>query len=172
MAFLPSLDISASALTAERLRMDLIANNLANALSTRSPGGGPYRRQMPIFAARQGPLLAGPAGVQALPAPPLAGGPSGLPPAVPRPVGGGGVAPSGWGGVEVVAIVEDPAPPKLVYDPDHPDARPDGYVEYPNVDVVTEMVDMLAASRSYQANLAAFSVAREMARSALDLIRA
>lgn len=134
MAFLPSLDISASALTAERLRMDLIASNLANALSTRSPRGGPYRRQMPVFAAREGPAGIGQ-------------------------------------GVEVVAIVEDPSPPRLVFDPDHPDARPDGYVEYPNVDVVTEMVDLLAASRAYQASLAAFSVSRDMARSALDLIR-
>ena len=168
MAFLPSLDISVSALTAERLRMDLIANNLANALSTRSPGGGPYRRQIPIFAAREPVMVGGPAGVRMLPVPPFVAGPTG--PA--------GLRAAAWGqgafgsGVEVVAIVEDPAPPRLVYDPDHPDARPDGYVEYPNVDVVTEMVDMLAASRSYQANLAAFSVARDMARSAIDLIRA
>ena len=139
MSFLPSLDISASGLTAERLRMDLIANNLANALSTRTPAGGPYRRQVPVFAARE-PFVVG------------------------RMAAPGG-------GVEVVAIREDPSPPRLVYDPDHPDARPDGYVEYPNVNVVTEMVDMLAASRSYQANLAAFSVARELARSAVDLIR-
>ncbi|HEY8486991.1 MAG TPA: flagellar basal body rod protein FlgC [Limnochordales bacterium] len=134
MAFLSGLDISASGLTAERLRMDLIANNLANALSTRTPHGGPYRRQMPVFAARQ-------------------------------PVGQVGA------GVEVVAIVEDPSPPRLVFDPDHPDARPDGYVEYPNVDVVTEMVDMLAASRAYQANLAAFATSRDMAQSALELLR-
>ena len=164
MAFLPSLDISVSGLTAERLRMDLIANNLANALSTRTPGGGPYRRQIPVFAAREPFTLAGPAGVQVLPVPPFLGGPGGLRAAPSGPAAAGN-------GVEVVAIVEDPSPPRLVYDPDHPDARPDGYVEYPNVDVVTEMVDMLAASRSYQANLAAFSVARDMARSALDLIR-
>lgn len=141
MSFLPSLDISASGLTAERLRMDLIANNLANAYSTRSARGGPYRRQMPVFAALEGTV------------------------------------PWAWGrgvpgmGVQVAAIVEDPSPPRLVYDPGHPDARPDGYVEYPNVDVVTEMVDMLAAERSYQANLAAFGAAVDMARSALSLIR-
>lgn len=146
MAFLPSLDISASGLTAERLRMDLIANNLANARSTRSARGGAYRRQMPVFAAREGAWLA------------LAGGRWNR-------------VLQGAGGVEVAAILEDPAPPRLVYDPDHPDARPDGYVEYPNVDVVTEMVDMLAASRAYQANLATFSASRDMARGALDLIR-
>ncbi|HEY8498710.1 MAG TPA: flagellar basal body rod protein FlgC [Limnochordales bacterium] len=146
MAFLPSLDISASGLTAERLRMDLIANNLANAYSTRSARGGPYRRQMPVFAALESPSWpwgAGRTGSASLP---------GM-------------------GVQVAAIVEDPSPPRLVYDPGHPDARPDGYVEYPNVDVVTEMVDMLAAERSYQANLAAFGAAAEMARGALSLIR-
>lgn len=145
MSFLPSLDISASGLTAERLRMDLIANNLANAYSTRSARGGPYRRQLPVFAALEAPGRPWPASRVS----------SGVP----------GM------GVEVAAIVEDPSPPRLVYDPGHPDARPDGYVEYPNVDVVTEMVDMLAAERSYQANLAAFGAAAEMARSALSLIR-
>ena len=145
MAFLPSLDISASGLTAERLRMDLIANNLANAYSTRSARGGPYRRQMPVFAALEAP---------------------GWPWTVSRVTSG---VPGM--GVQVAAIVEDPSPPRLVYDPGHPDARPDGYVEYPNVDVVTEMVDMLAATRAYQANLSAFSASRSMAEGALDLIR-
>lgn len=146
MPFLPSLDISASGLTAERLRMDLIANNLANAYSTRSVRGGPYRRQMAVFAALE----------------PQAWMPAAAPGAVARP----GM------GVEVAAIVEDPSPPRLVYDPGHPDARPDGYVEYPNVDPITEMVDMLSAERAYQANLAAFGAASEMARGALSLIRA
>ncbi|MBE3598029.1 MAG: flagellar basal body rod protein FlgC [Limnochordaceae bacterium] len=145
MAFLSGLDISASGLTAERLRMDLVANNLANAYSTRSARGGVYRRQVPVFAAREGTSL-------------------GL---------WNRMGPSAFSGqgVEVVAIAEDPAPPRLVYDPGHPDARPDGYVEYPNVDVVTEMVDMMAASRAYQANLAAFTTSRDMAQWAVDLIR-
>ena len=145
MAFLPSLDISASGLTAQRLRMDLIANNLANAYSTRSARGGPYRRQMAVFAAIEAPSW---------------------PWAPHRP---SATAPGK--GVQVAAVVEDPTPPRLVYDPEHPDARPDGYVEYPNVDVVTEMVDMLAAERGYQANLAAFGAAADMARAALNLIR-
>lgn len=144
MGFLAALDISASGLTAERMRADLISNNLANAYSTRSASGGPYRRQVAVFRARESRTPFMPYGAQAAPA---------------------------LGGVEVAAIEEDPTPPRLVYDPAHPDARPDGYVEYPNVDVVTEIVDMLAAGRAYQANLAAFSAARDMAQWAIDLIR-
>ncbi|MEW6048231.1 MAG: flagellar basal body rod protein FlgC [Bacillota bacterium] len=145
MPFLPSLDISASGLTAERLRMDLIANNLANAYSTRSPRGGPYRRQVAVFSALEPQAW--------------------VFPAAPRVQARPGM------GVEVAAVIEDPSPPRLVYDPGHPDARPDGYVEYPNVDPITEMVDMLAAERAYQANLAAFGAASEMARGALALLR-
>lgn len=167
MAFLPSLDISASGLTAERLRMDVIANNLANAWSTRSARGGPYRRQMPVFASRE---ASWPWAVAAgLPAAAVAG--ASVAGFTRSPATPGGALPAPGGGVEVVAIVEDPGPPRLVYDPEHPDARPDGYVEYPNVDVVSEMVDLLAASRAYQANLSCLAISRDMARQALEIIR-
>ncbi len=147
--------------------MDVIANNLANAWSTRSARGGPYRRQMPVFASRE---LSWPWAVAAgLPATATAGARmAGF--TRPLAAAAGALAAPG-GGVEVVAIVEDPGPPRLVYDPEHPDARPDGYVEYPNVDVVTEMVDLLAASRAYQANLSSMAISRDMARQALELIR-
>ena len=132
-----SFDISASGLSAQRLRMETIANNLANVNTTRTAAGGPYRRQMPVFAARE-------------------------------PVRGGW----GAGGVRVLGIVEDDDPPRLVYDPGHPDAGEDGYVRFPNVNVVTEMVDMISASRAYEANVAALSAARAMAASALEIGRA
>jgi len=133
--------ISASGMTAERLRMDTIANNLANANTTRTAAGGPYRRQVPVFAARERGLRSGPGG--------FAGA-----------------------GVRVVGIRHDPGPPRLVYDPSHPDAGPDGYVAMPNVDVVREMVDLISASRAYEANVAAFNTAKSMAMRALEIGRA
>jgi len=131
-------DISASGMTAERLRMDTIANNLANVNTTRTARGGPYRRQMVVFEERL---------AQA----------------------------SGYGlrgnGVRVSRIVEDDDPPRLVYDPHHPDANEQGYVEMPNVNIVTEMVDMITASRAYEANVAALNAAKAMALKALDIGR-
>lgn len=136
MSLFRSFDISASGLTAQRLRMDLLSNNLANVNTTRTESGGPYRRQMPVFAARA---------------------------AFHRP---GQV-----GGVRVVGITKDDAPPRLVYEPGHPDAGVDGYVRMPNVNVVTEMVDMMSASRAYEANLAAINAAKGMALKALEIGR-
>src|SRR5690606_8783569 len=135
---LRSFSISASGMTAERLRMDTIANNLANANTTRTADGGPYRRQVPVFAVRETGLGARPG----------------------RFTGGG---------VRVVGIRHDPGPPRLVYDPSHPDAGPDGYVAMPNVDLVREMVDLITASRAYEANVTAFNTAKSMAMRALDI---
>ncbi|HEY8416582.1 MAG TPA: flagellar basal body rod protein FlgC [Limnochordales bacterium] len=132
--------ISASGMTAERLRMDTIANNLANANTTRTAEGGPYRRQVPVFAARETRRGARPGGFTGA-------------------------------GVRVVAIRHDPGAPRLVYDPSHPDAGPDGYVAMPNVDVVREMVDLITASRAYEANVTAFNTAKSMAMRALDIGR-
>lgn len=137
MGVFRSLSISASALTAERLRMDVIAENLANANTTRTAEGGPYRRKVPIFE--------------------------------PRRVHSQGR----WVnlGVQVSQIVAQKGPGKLVYDPDHPDANEDGYVEYPNVNVVTEMVDMISATRAYEANVTAMNAAKAMATKALEIGR-
>nr|WP_231699354.1 flagellar basal body rod protein FlgC [Limnochorda pilosa] len=135
-----SMDVSASGLTAERLRMDLIASNLANAETTRTPEGGPYRRLMAIL--------------------------------VPEPTQTGREPQSRkGGGVRVQAVVRDPNPPRLVYQPDHPDADAEGYVAYPNVNPVTEMVDLITATRAYEANVAAFNAAKGMALKALEIGR-
>ena len=142
-----SMAISGSALTAERLRLDVIANNLANANTTRTAEGGPYRRQEVVFAPR------GEATQWMFP----------------------GMDPSGTfrgQGVRVAGITADTSAFKRVYEPGHPDADAAGYVAYPNVNPVTEMVDMMAATRAYEANVAAISAAKVMATAALDIGRA
>lgn len=143
MTVFKAFRISASGLTAERLRMDTIANNLANANTTRTEQGGPYRRQVPLFA----PILERKTG------------------AMPSRGGNGGM------GVRVTGIVQDPSEPRIVYDPQHPDASADGYVEMPNVHVVKEMVDLITATRSYEANITALNSAKSMAQKALEIGR-
>lgn len=144
ISVLRSFAISASGMTAERLRMDTIANNLANANTTRTADGGPYRRQIPVFAAREAA----------------------------RPASGRRASAFTGMGVRVVGIAYDPGPPRLVYDPEHPDADENGYVHMPNVDVVREMVDLISASRAYEANITSFNTAKAMAMRALDIGRA
>ena len=145
MSVFKTFRIAASGLTAERLRMDTIAKNLANANTTRSADGGPYRRQVPIFA----PILERSMhGARS----PIQRGAQGQ-------------------GVQVVGVVTDPSPPRLVYDPQHPDANADGYVEMPNVHVVKEMVDLITATRAYEANIAALNSAKSMAQRALEIGR-
>lgn len=151
MGLFSALDISASALTAERLRMDIIANNLANANTTRTADGGPFRRQLAVFAPREN--AAGGSGTIRF-----------------RP--GFGPRARGMGmGVRVVAIVEDDAPPRLVYDPHHPDADESGMVAMPNVDVVREMVDLITAARAYEANITSINTYKTMAMKALEIGR-
>ncbi|MGE5415967.1 MAG: flagellar basal body rod protein FlgC [Acidobacteriota bacterium] len=145
MAFLNGIDIAASGLTAQRLRMDVIANNLANANTTRSAKGGPYRRQMVVFEAQSAP---GQSFDNIL-----------------------NEKIKNYGGVRVNQITEDQGPFKQVYDPSNPDADKDGYVSYPNVNVVTEMVDMISATRSYEANVTAMNSIKNMAMKALDIGR-
>lgn len=178
-------DITASALTAQRLRLDTIASNLANVNTTRKQDGsvGAYHRKNVRFA----PILDEAAGHQA----------SGLGrgrnhsrrvqlPLTPPPVGmeagddgrryfklsatHNAYADFPGEGVKVQEIVEDDKTPmRVVYDPSHPDANADGYVEMPNVNVVTEMVDMISASRAYEANVTALQSAKSMSRAALDI---
>ena len=146
--WLDSLQISASGLTAQRLRLDVIANNIANAQTTRTPQGGPYRREMVQLS----PVYARPTFQSALT---TALGPT------------AGASPEG-AGVTVSGIVQDPSPFKLVYDPSNPDAV-NGYVQMPNVDISTEMVDMVSASRAYEANVTAFDAGKQLAIDALSL---
>ena len=145
MDFFNSINISSSALSAERTRMNLISSNLANANASRTPEGGPYKRKDAVFTAT--PLensfnraLDGATAQQ-----------------VRR--------------VEVSQIVEDQNPPRLQYDPGHPDADPQGYVAMPNVNVVEEMADMIGATRAYEANVTAVQAAKSMALKTLEIGR-
>jgi len=140
-----SFRISATGLAAERLRMNVIANNIANINSTRTSEGGPYLRQFTVFQAVSSEKSAWPTRLW------------------------NGDAPGR--GVMVAAIVEDSLPPRLVYDPGHPDADAEGYVALPNIDAVREMVDMMSAARAYEANVAALNAAKTMAMRALDIGR-
>ncbi len=137
--------ITASALTAERLRMDVISNNIANANTTRTISGGPYIRQRVVFAPRFDPAPAFAPIMSMMTS-------EGLPV-----------------GVRVTSIQRDTTPPKMVYDPGHPDANTEGYVAYPNVNTVNEMVDMISATRAYEANLTVFNATKSMALKALDI---
>jgi len=136
--------ISASALRAERIRIDTVATNLANAHTTQTAEGGPYRRKTVLFAARALDEL--------------------------------GELVDDFGasmrrlGVDVVGIVEDPTPARMVFDPGHPDADDRGYVAYPNVDPIIEMVDLQAATRAYEANIQVVNATRRMSDAALSII--
>jgi flagellar basal-body rod protein FlgC len=147
MGMFDALEISASGLTAERLRMDVTAENLANAQTTRGADGQPYRRKEVVLAERQGPGTFGAA---------LAGA-----------MGRGGAS----GGVQVATIAQDQTPLKQVYDPGHPDADANGYVQMPNVDPVAEMVDLISAQRAYEANVTAMQAAKQMFSKTLELLR-
>lgn len=144
MGLFRAIDAAASGMTAERLRMDVISNNIANVNTTRTTEGGAYHRQMVVFEPRSGQVSFG----QIL----------------------SGQIDAGEG-VRVKGIIKDNAPLKLMYDPNHPDANREGYVEMPNVNIVTEMVDMITASRAYEANVAAVNAAKSMAMKALDIGR-
>ena len=137
-------DICASGLTAQRLRMDVIANNLANATTTRTENGGPCRRQIVVFEARSNT--------------------SDFKRLLDNEL-------TGLSGVRVKQIVTDNSPLRQVYDPSHPDADPEGYVSYPNVNVVAEMTDMISATRSYEANRTALNSIKHMATRAIEIGR-
>ena len=148
MGMYPALGISATGLAAERLRMDVIANNLANADSTNGVGDAYHRKAVMMAPA--------PGGAQF---------------ALPRPAGIESTeGAADLHGVAVTGIVEDPTPLRKVYEPGHPEADDKGYVTRPNVDAVTEMVDMVAATRAFQANVTAFEATKSMAKDALRII--
>lgn len=128
-----SIDISASGLFAQRTRLDAIANNIANATTTRTEKGGPYKRQEVVFKSIMDDSIPG--------------------------------------GVSVEQVVESQEPPKMVYDPGHPDADTNGIVAMPNVNIVEEMVDMMTATRAYEANITAINSAKSMVQKALEIGR-
>ncbi len=142
-----AMDIAASGLSAERTRMNTIASNLANAKTTRTPQGGPYKRLDPMFRADTSVATRG-------------GPADAFDPAMKAAVG-----------VKVVRIQQDQRDPNRVYDPGHPDADGEGYVLLPNVNVVEEMVNMITASRAYEAGVTSIESVKSMARSALGIGR-
>jgi flagellar basal-body rod protein FlgC len=151
MSLFGALDISASGLSAERMRMDVTAENLANAETTRGANGQPYRRREVVLQTVGG-------GFQSA----LASAVGSVP---------GAAASSQPGGVQVAGIAEDGSQPRMVYDPGHPDANAQGYVAMPNVNPVTEMVDLISASRAYEANVTAMQTAKAMFAKTFELLR-
>ena len=145
MDFLTALNISSSALSAQRLRLDVISSNLANINTTRTPEGGPYRRREVVFAAQ------------------------------PVTDNFGAVLNSemekNLQKVEAVDVIIDRRPPKMIYDPQHPDANASGYVGMPDINVMEEMVNILSATRSYEANVAVINATKSMAAKALEIGR-
>lgn len=150
MGFLSTINIVGSGLTAQQLRLDVIAENVTNSTTTRVEGGeGAYRRKMVVFEAKTGRDAFRRAMAQA----------------------SAGMVPAGQtaGGVRVAQIVEDPSPMKLVYDPTHPDANDDGYVETPNVDMVKEIADAMAATQAFSSNVTMFNTMKTVITDGLQI---
>lgn len=152
MPFLSSLDISASGLSAQRLRMDTIANNMANAETTRnSTGTGPYRRQVVVFEARLTQPASKFKGI--------------MQEKITHQVGNGVRV------KEIRELNDTESPYRRVYEPSHPDADEQGYVNYPNVNIVEEMINMISATRAYEANAKVIESTKSMAARALEIGR-
>jgi flagellar basal-body rod protein FlgC len=137
------LEVSGSALSAERWRAEVVSANMANAETTRTPQGGPYRRQLVVFRARPMPRF---------------------------PMMLAALHTASVRGVEVDRVVADPSPLPRRYEPGHPDADSSGYVTYPNVNPVMEMTDLLSAVRAYQLNAAAVQAAKSMIEQSLQIL--
>ena len=166
MNLFAAMETSGEAMQAERMRAEVVAANMANAETTRTASGGPNRRQHVVFAADQPPtgflnamttasggMAPGPLAASALPTLPMPGS--------------GAAAP----GVHIAQVVEDQAPPLKRYDPGHPDAGTDGYVSYPDINPLTEMVDLMGATRAYGLNSSAVQAEKGMISSALEIAK-
>ncbi len=143
MSLFSTLRISSTGLAANRLWLDTIASNIANANTTRTPEGGPYRRQDVVLTPQ------GRAGFSQF-------------------LGSAQNATPGQG-VTVAGIAQDTSAPRMIYNPDHPDADANGYVAMPNINIVTEMVNMIAAQRAYEANVTVMGAAKSMAVKSLEI---
>lgn len=143
MGVFSAMNVSATGMTAQQLRMDVIAENIANANTTRTEDGEAYRRKMVVFTEKDTTSF--------------------------DHILNGYLSHYQPNGVKVTQIVEDKSDFKLVYEPDNPDANEDGYVEYPNVDTVTEMTNLIDSSRAYEANVTSFNAAKSMAMKGLEL---
>ena len=157
-----AFNIGEQGLTAQRRRMDSIASNLANAETTRTEQGGPYRRKLVQFSAKGQQLFSNLLRQAGLP---LSRTDAGHFPAGTVPV----ADPSGKALAIDVRETEDQSPPRLIHDPGNPDADANGYVQMPNVNIVTEMVGMVAASRAFEANVVAINAAKGMAKDSLEI---
>jgi len=160
------MDISASALKAERVRAEVVASNMANSETTRTADGGPYRRHHVVFSAADsnsfGASLLGQSGL----------GQSGLGQSGLGLIGGGATASNSTsGGVDVTGVIEDQGAPLMRFDPQHPDAGPDGYVAYPDINPLTEMVDLMGATRSYGMNASAVQAEKGMLVNSLEILK-
>jgi len=142
------LEVSGSALSAERLRAEVVAANIANAESTHTPEGGAFRRKEVVFS------TSSPSSFQML----LTGGLHHLPQ-------------KAAGMVRITKVVEDKTPPVMRYEPGHPDANKDGYVAYPAINPVEEMVDLMGAVRAYQLNASAVNASKQMIQQSLDILK-
>jgi flagellar basal-body rod protein FlgC len=156
------MDVSSSALKAERVRAEIVASNMANAETTRTPEGGPYQRQHVVFEAENGR-----GSFQQSLVSQLGGFSSRL------GLGAGGVTDARGvaGGVAVTGVISDQRAPLRRYDPQHPDAGSDGYVAYPDINPLTEMVDLMGATRSYGMNASAIQAEKSMATSSLEILK-
>jgi flagellar basal-body rod protein FlgC len=142
--FFSAMKVAGSGMSAQRTRLNVVASNLANAQTTRTEEGGPYRRRDPVFEAV--PLQVEPGRLESY-------------------------VDENVNEVQVTRIVQDTQPGRSIFDPDHPDSNAQGYLELPNVDVVEEMVNMVTATRSYAANATVLQTIKQMAQRAIDLIR-
>ncbi|GKX28992.1 flagellar basal-body rod protein FlgC [Vallitalea longa] len=143
MSFFNSMNVSATGLTAQRLRMDIISQNIANVNTTKTKDGGPYKRKVLLFEEQSSTDF--------------------------NSMLNNSINNYTASGVKVSKIIEDTAPLKSVYDPSHPEADKDGYVLMPNVNTVEEMVNMISANRSYEANVTAMNAAKSMAMKSLEI---
>jgi flagellar basal-body rod protein FlgC len=150
MSFFGAMDISASGLSAQRLRMDVISENMANINTTRTSAGGPYKRKVAVFSERPFSARLDEENRRLAESAPTR---------------------KGYGGVKVQEIAEDNSPGPSAYDPGHPDANADGYVAMPNVSIVEEMVDMISASRAYEANVTAILNTKAMIAKTMEFAR-
>ncbi|WP_130806957.1 flagellar basal body rod protein FlgC [Senegalia massiliensis] len=145
MSLFSSINISSTGMTAERTRMDVISENISNANTTRTSSGTPYKRKLVVFSESK--------------------------PKFSDVLNDTLSKSNKSNGVKITAIKEDDSPYKVVYEPGHPDANENGYVEMPNVDITKEMVDMISATRAYEANITALNSSKSMFMKALDIGR-
>ncbi len=162
------METSGSAMQAERMRAEVVAANMANAETTRTASGGPYRRQHVVFAANAGnpnflDSMNAASGLAAPQSQSITNAAALLP--------GNSQSSFAAPGVHIAGVVEDPAPPLKRYDPGHPDAEQDGYVSYPDINPLTEMVDLMSATRAYGLNSSAVQAEKSMLLAALEIAK-